>query len=62
MIHACQTLPPLTTAVVYPTDRSSLGGAVLAAEARLIDPVLIGPGSVSAPWPLKWASTSRTIP
>jgi phosphotransacetylase/acyl dehydratase len=43
MIHACQTLPPLATAVVYPTDRSSLGGAVLAAEARLIDPILIGP-------------------
>ena len=43
MIHACQTLPPLATAVVYPTDRSSLGGAILAAEARLIDPILIGP-------------------
>ena len=28
---------------VYPTDRSSLGGAILAAEARLIDPILIGP-------------------
>jgi phosphate butyryltransferase len=39
----CQTLPPLATAVVYPTDRSSLGGAILAAEARLIDPILIGP-------------------
>jgi acyl dehydratase len=44
MIHACQALPPLATAVVYPTDRSSLGGAMMAAEAGLIDPILIGPG------------------
>jgi phosphate butyryltransferase len=44
MIRACQSLPPLATAVVFPTDRTSLSGAVLAAEASLIEPILIGPG------------------
>ena len=43
MISACEALPPLETAVVFPTDRSSLGGVLLAADARLIEPILIGP-------------------
>jgi phosphate acetyltransferase len=30
-------------AVVHPCDRESLKGALLAAEANLIDPILIGP-------------------
>jgi len=43
MIQACKKLEPLATAVVYPTDRSSLAGALLAADAGLIEPILIGP-------------------
>lgn len=42
MIAACADLAPLPTAVVMPDDAPSLGGAVLAAEAGLIEPVLIG--------------------
>lgn len=33
----------ITMGVVHPTDANSLSGAVSAAEAQLIDPVLIGP-------------------
>ncbi|AWK87943.1 bifunctional enoyl-CoA hydratase/phosphate acetyltransferase [Azospirillum thermophilum] len=43
MLKKCETLPPVPTAVVHPCDESSLRGAVEAAEASLIDPVLIGP-------------------
>ena len=42
MIRAAQTLPALTTAVVSPTDDASLQGALLAAENKLIEPILIG--------------------
>jgi phosphate butyryltransferase len=35
-------LPPLSTAVVCPDDRNSLGGALLSAERGLIEPILIG--------------------
>ncbi|MBV7256609.1 bifunctional enoyl-CoA hydratase/phosphate acetyltransferase [Pacificimonas sp. WHA3] len=34
---------PLRTAVVHPVDAASLGGAIAAADAGLIRPVLIGP-------------------
>jgi phosphate acetyltransferase len=43
LIAAAKTLPPLATAVVYPCDETSLKGAVEAAEAGLIKPILIGP-------------------
>jgi phosphate acetyltransferase len=36
-------LGPIPTAVVHPCDRAALEGAVRAAEARLIVPVLVGP-------------------
>jgi phosphotransacetylase/acyl dehydratase len=36
-------LEPLRTAVVWPDDTNSLGGALLAAATDLIEPVLIGP-------------------
>jgi phosphotransacetylase len=35
--------PPLTTAVVHPCDAVSLGGALRAAQAGLIVPLLVGP-------------------
>ncbi|MFC5304561.1 bifunctional enoyl-CoA hydratase/phosphate acetyltransferase [Azospirillum picis] len=43
MLKKCESLPPVPTAVVHPCDESSLRGAVEAAEANLIDPVLVGP-------------------
>ena len=43
MIALAETLEPIVTAVVHPVDAISLGGAVAAAEASLITPVLIGP-------------------
>src|SRR5215471_19050332 len=43
LIHQTKTLPPIRTAVVHPVDVESLLGAVEAANASLIDPVLVGP-------------------
>jgi phosphotransacetylase/acyl dehydratase len=43
LIAACDALPPLVTGVVHPCDTTSLAGAVEAAHAGLIVPVLIGP-------------------
>jgi phosphate acetyltransferase len=45
LIDYCKTLPPLPTAVVHPCDRSSLGGAVEAAQLGLIAPILVGPAA-----------------
>ncbi|WP_245286540.1 bifunctional enoyl-CoA hydratase/phosphate acetyltransferase [Bradyrhizobium sp. ARR65] len=43
MIQKAKGLPPLRTAVVHPVDNISLCGAVEAAQAKLIVPVLVGP-------------------
>lgn len=43
LLDAAAEHPPLLTGVVHPTDKLSLLGAVAAAEANLIEPVLIGP-------------------
>ncbi|WP_175945394.1 phosphate acetyltransferase [Caballeronia sp. BCC1704] len=43
LIEISTTLPPLATAVVHPCDRTSLEGAVKAAEMGLIAPQLFGP-------------------
>ncbi len=45
LLKRCEDLPPVPTAVVHPCDESSLKGAVDAARANLITPVLIGPES-----------------
>ncbi len=69
MIARAETLDPIPTAVVYPVDANSLGGAVAAAQAHLIAPVLIGPeteikavaealGLDISPYPLVAAATS----
>jgi phosphate butyryltransferase len=42
LIERAAALPPLVTAVVWPDDRNSLGGALLSADRGLIRPVLIG--------------------
>jgi phosphate acetyltransferase len=43
LIARAKEMTPLTTAVAYPCDESSLRGAVEAAEAGLIKPILVGP-------------------
>jgi len=43
LIDRCARLAPIPTAVVHPCDEVSLAGAVGAAQAGLIKPLLIGP-------------------
>jgi phosphate acetyltransferase len=43
LIDLSKGKPAISMAVVHPCDRASLGGALTAAEAGLIRPVLIGP-------------------
>ncbi|WP_300453049.1 bifunctional enoyl-CoA hydratase/phosphate acetyltransferase [Accumulibacter sp.] len=43
LVARAEGLAPIDMAVVHPCDRESLRGALLAAEAKLIDPFLIGP-------------------
>jgi len=45
LLKKCEGLTPVPTAVVHPCDESSLKGAVEAAEANLIAPILVGPES-----------------
>ena len=43
LIDRCHGLAPLRTAVAHPCDETALCGAVEAAEAGIIKPVLVGP-------------------
>ena len=43
LIAAAKNVPPLATAVAHPCDETSLSGALEAAEAGLISPILVGP-------------------
>ena len=43
LIARAKRLPPLATAVAHPCDETSLRGALEAAEAGLIIPILVGP-------------------
>jgi len=43
LIERCKSLPATPTAVAHPCDESSLRGAVDAAKAGLIVPILVGP-------------------
>jgi len=45
LIARCKALPPTPTAVAHPCDESSLRGAVDAARAGLIAPILVGPAA-----------------
>jgi phosphate acetyltransferase len=45
LLERCRNLKPLLTGVVYPCSADALAGAVEAAEAELIRPVLFGPES-----------------
>ena len=43
LIRACRAMAPVLTAVAHPCDETSLRGAVEAAEAKIIKPILVGP-------------------
>ena len=43
LIARCEGLSPIPTAVAHPCDDSSLSGAIDAAEAGIILPILVGP-------------------
>jgi len=43
LLARCRTLGPVVTAVVHPCEASALAGALEAASAGLIDPILVGP-------------------
>jgi phosphate acetyltransferase len=45
LIAAAQAVPAVSTIVVHPCDESSLRGAVEAAEAGIIKPILVGPAA-----------------
>ncbi|SFK02933.1 phosphate acetyltransferase [Methylocapsa palsarum] len=45
LIQRCEGLSPLRTAVAHPCDETSLRGALAAAKALLIAPILVGPGA-----------------
>jgi phosphate acetyltransferase len=43
LIYRCHALAPVRTAIAHPCDESSLTGAVDAAAAKIIKPILVGP-------------------
>lgn len=43
LVAATKDLPALPTAVAHPCDKTSLRGALEAAQAGMIAPVLVGP-------------------
>jgi phosphate acetyltransferase len=43
LIERCEALAPIATAIAHPCDESSLQGAIEAAKASLIRPILVGP-------------------
>src|SRR6476646_5154828 len=45
LLVRCETLAPVSTAVVHPCEATALEGAVEAAQKGLITPILVGPAS-----------------
>lgn len=43
LLRRCQSLQPVPTAVAHPCEETALRGAIEAAEAHLIAPILVGP-------------------
>ena len=71
LLRRCQPIEPAVTAVAYPCEQSALAGAVEAAEANLIRPILVGPpekirevaaaaGLNIDPYPIEAAPDSHT--
>ena len=62
LLDKADDIPPIPCAVAHPCDESSLRGAVEAAAARLIVPILVGPAAQDPrPWPRSWVSTSARL-
>jgi phosphate acetyltransferase len=59
LIVTAKEVPPATTVAVHPCDETSLRGAVDAAEAGIIKPVLVGPAVKIAKSRASSISTSR---
>ena len=45
LLERCKSLPAIPTAVAHPCEESALTGAVEAAQAGLIEPILVGPAT-----------------
>jgi phosphotransacetylase len=45
LLQRCRGLPAVSTSVAYPCEVTALTGAIEAAEAGLIDPILVGPAA-----------------
>jgi phosphotransacetylase len=45
LLERCKALPPVPTAVAHPCEKNALEGAVDAAQAGIITPILVGPRS-----------------
>ena len=43
LIAATHAIPPIPTVIAHPCDESSIAGAIQAAEAEIIAPILVGP-------------------
>jgi phosphate acetyltransferase/phosphate butyryltransferase len=43
VLRRCKEIEPIVTAVAYPCEQTALTGAIEAAEAKLISPILVGP-------------------
>ncbi|MDR3323062.1 MAG: enoyl-CoA hydratase, partial [Zoogloeaceae bacterium] len=43
LIARVKDIPPIPVAVVYPCDKESLRGPLMAAQADIIAPILVGP-------------------
>jgi len=45
LLHRCQSLEPIVTAVAHPCEETALSGAAEAASKGLITPILVGPAA-----------------
>src|SRR6185503_2870489 len=45
LLERCKSLAAIPTAVAHPCEESALAGAVEAAQAGLIEPILVGPAA-----------------
>ena len=61
LLERCKALASVPTAVVHPCEETALSGAVEAAEAGIIDPILVGPSRKILNPPLSLQSTILSI-
>ena len=61
-LDRCRALPALTTAVCWPLSEVALGGALEAAEAGLIEPVLVGDGAAIRALAAKMGASVEALP